>query len=79
MKPAAEFEQIDGRFEGIDELLFICRAMADETHDMRCAMLVSSVQRLSREVRSLEENLLADDLGILRNRSPFQVQGFPSL
>jgi len=41
MKPAAEFEQIDGRFEGIDELLVVCRARADETHDMECAMLVS--------------------------------------
>jgi len=27
MKPAAEFEQIDGRFEGIDELLVVCRAI----------------------------------------------------
>jgi len=35
---------------------------------MECAMLVSAVQRLSREVRSFEKSLLADDLGILKNR-----------
>jgi len=70
MKPAAEFEQIDSRFEGIDELLVVCRARAEEIHDMECALLVSAVQRLSREVRSLEKSLLADNLGIFNDRPP---------
>jgi len=61
MKPAAEFEQIDSRFEAIDELLVVCRARANETCDMDYATLVVAVQRLSNEVRHLEKNLLADD------------------
>jgi len=66
MKPAKEFEEINGRFDAIDELLVVCQARAEETHDMEYATLVVAVQRLSKEVRSLERNLLAIDRGFLK-------------
>ena len=46
MKPAAEFEEITGRFERIDDLLIVCRGRADVTHDMGYATLVLAVQTL---------------------------------
>ena len=66
MKPATEFEEINGRFEAIDELLVVCQANAEETHDMEYATLVVAVQRLSKEVRSLERNLLAIERGLFK-------------
>jgi len=66
MKPATEFEEINNRFEAIDELLVVCRARANETHNMEYGTLVVAVQRLGNEVRSLERNLLAVDRGFFK-------------
>jgi len=63
MKPAVEFDEIHGRFEPIDDMLFFCRERADETQDLGYATLVAAVQRLSNEVQSLERKLMADDRG----------------
>lgn len=61
MKPAAEFEEINGRFEPINDILAICKEKAMVASDADSLALVRAVQALSKEVRNLERKLLADD------------------
>ena len=58
MKFATEFEEINGRFQPINDMLSICRQKARATHDPDYLALVRAVQALSNEVRDLERNLL---------------------
>ena len=62
MKPAAEFEEINGRFEPINDMLAVCKEKAQVTSDTDSLALVRAVQALTKEVRNLERKLLADDL-----------------
>ena len=62
MKPAAEFEEIKGRFEPIIEVLTLCKEKARVANDADSLALVRAVQALAREVQDLERKLLADHL-----------------
>jgi hypothetical protein len=58
MKLAAEFDEINGRFQPINDMLTLCRQKARDTHDADYLALVQAVQALSNRVRDLERNLL---------------------
>ena len=64
MKPAAEFEEINGRFEPIDDMLAMCREKARAANNPESLALVRAVQALTRELRDLERKLLADHLEV---------------
>ena len=60
MKPAAEFDEIKGRFEPIIEMLSLYKEKARAEKNAESLALVRAVQALTREVRDLERRLLAD-------------------
>lgn len=62
MKPAAEFDEIKGRFEPIIDMLTLCKEKARVANDTDSLALVRAVQALTKEVRDLERKLLADHL-----------------
>lgn len=62
MKPAAEFDEIKGRFEPIIEMLSLYKEKARAEKNAESLALVRAVQALTREVRDLERRLLADHL-----------------
>lgn len=62
MKPAAEFDEIKGRFEPIIDMLSLCKEKARAEKNANSLALVRAVQALTREVRDLERRLLADHL-----------------
>jgi hypothetical protein len=58
MRLASEFEEINGRFQPINDLLSMCRERARATGDAEYLPLVIAVQALSNLVRDLERSLL---------------------
>ena len=62
MKPAAEFDEIKGRFEPIIDMLALCKEKARATNDTDSLALVRAVQALAKEMRDLERKLLADHM-----------------
>ena len=58
MKFPAEFDEINGSFEPINDMLSVCRRKARARNDADSVVLVSAVQALSNLVRDLERNLL---------------------
>ena len=53
-----EFDQIEGRFKPINDILGLCRERGRVAKDPDYLALVRVVQALSNEVRNLERNLL---------------------
>ena len=58
MSLAAESEEINGRFQPINDMLTVCRDRARATNDADYLALVTAVQALGNAVRNLERNLL---------------------
>lgn len=58
MKPAAEFGEIKGRFERINDILAMCKMRAQKARNADSLALVGAVQALTRELRDMERNLL---------------------
>jgi len=53
-----EYDQIEGLFQPINDILSLCRERGRATRDPDYLALVRVVQALSNEVRNLERNLL---------------------
>ena len=60
MKLAAEFDEINGRFQPINDMLNVCRERARAANDTDYLALLKAVQALSNELRDLERSLLLD-------------------
>lgn len=58
MKLAAKFDEINGRFQTINDMLSLSHERARARKDADYSALVQAVQALSNEVRDLERSLL---------------------
>jgi len=54
-----EFDEIDGRFQPINDMLWVCQETAKASHDSDYLALIRAIRALSNELRDLERNLLA--------------------